>query len=184
MGNPRMMNQMMPRGNFPPMNRMGMGAPQMRAPRTQGGGGGGLLARILGKGGQNTGGNPLVAGRSVGAAAAGGTRTGGLMKALTNPNALNGFLTNSQKVLNGVQQIGPMVEQYGPLVRNIPAMWKLYKGFKDLPSEEESSKEEKSTKTKTKTIQTKEKSMKEHTEEEITISNETAKGASIPKLYV
>jgi hypothetical protein len=131
-GNPRMMPPRMPRGGgYPPMNRMGSG---MRPPRQQGGGGG-LLSKLLGKGGEQRGGNnPFsVPTRSATSTAGRAAGNGGLLKTLTDPNALNGFLTNTQKVLNSAQQITPMVQQYGPLVKNIPSLWKLYRGFKDLP---------------------------------------------------
>ena len=62
--------------------------------------------------------------------AAGG---GSLLKTLTNPSSINGFLANTQKVLNTAQQVGPMIQQYGPIVKNLPVMWKLYRGFKNAP---------------------------------------------------
>ena len=73
----------------------------------------------------------LNATRSLGAQQVAGG--GSLLKSLTNPATINGFLTNTQKVLNTAQQVGPMVNQYGPLVKNIPVMWKLYRGFKNAP---------------------------------------------------
>jgi hypothetical protein len=100
--------------------------------------GGGLLSKILGgkkQGNQVRGpGGAQTAGR----AASSGGGVGSLLQTLSNPNSLTGFLDNTQKVLNSVQSITPMIQQYGPLVKNIPMMWKLYKGFKDLPSEEQS----------------------------------------------
>ena len=49
------------------------------------------------------------------------------------------------KTLNGVQQMlrvvdtaAPIVKQYGPLVRNLPAMYRMMKAFKDLESTGES----------------------------------------------
>ena len=35
--------------------------------------------------------------------------------------------------MNTAQQVGPMINQYGPLVKNIPVMWKLYRGLKNAP---------------------------------------------------
>ena len=60
-------------------------------------------------------------------------RGGGLLKSLTNPGTINSFLTNTQKVLTTAQQVGPLVNQYGPIVKNLPMMWKLYRGLKDAP---------------------------------------------------
>ncbi|WP_075982327.1 VrrA/YqfQ family protein [Bacillus massilinigeriensis] len=113
------------RGN-PPW--MGMG----NVPRASKGGG--LLARILGRGNQARGmGVPGGFGRTVPG------NPGGLLKSISNPSSITGFLQNTQKVLSAAQQIGPMVQQYGPLVKNLPAMWRLYKGLKDAPSGEEES---------------------------------------------
>ena len=99
--------------------------------------GGGLLSKILGgkkQGNQRAG---LGGVQSGGRAAPSGGGVGSLLQTLSNPNSLSGFLNNTQQVLNSVQSITPMIQQYGPLVKNIPMMWKLYKGFKDLPTEEQ-----------------------------------------------
>ncbi len=64
------------------------------------------------------------------------------MKNIMNPGSLNGFLNNTQQVLRGAQQMGPMIQQvrqYGPLVKNLPAMWKLYRGLSAAESTEEES---------------------------------------------
>lgn len=93
--------------------------------------GGGLLSKLLGQvnqTGASQGFNPLSFGTQQ--AARGG---GGLLKTLTNPGTINSFLTNTQKVLSTAQQVGPLVNQYGPIVKNLPMMWKLYRGLKDAP---------------------------------------------------
>jgi hypothetical protein len=109
----------------PPMNHMmrGYGASPVRS--------GGLLSRLFGqvnRTGASQGFNPLSFGPQQ--AARGG---GGLLKSLTNPGTINSFLTNTQKVLSTAQQVGPLVNQYGPIVKNLPMMWKLYRGLKDAP---------------------------------------------------
>lgn len=161
----------------PPMGSMMRGAPQMRQ------GGGGLLAKLMG-GGQARG-AAGAAGTASRAAGTGGSAAGGILKALSNPTAINGFLSNTQKVLNTAQQVGPMVQQYGPLIKNIPAMWKLYRGLKNgddepAPVDEKPKKETTSVKTK-KTIKKESK--------EVDIDNSPTKqvqrnGQSMPKLYV
>ena len=101
-----------------------------RVHRPSTGRGGGLLSRLLGQvnqTGARQGFNPLSFGTQQAA------RGGGLLKSLTNPGTINSFLTNTQKVLNTAQQVGPLVNQYGPIVKNIPMMWKLYRGLKDAP---------------------------------------------------
>ncbi|WP_318508387.1 VrrA/YqfQ family protein [Bacillus sp. T3] len=69
---------------------------------------------------------------SPGTAAASG---GSFLKNLTNPTAISGFLNNTQQVLSAFQQITPLVSQYGPIIKNIPTMWKLYRGLKDATEE-------------------------------------------------
>ncbi len=81
------------------------------------------------------------------AAGAGGSMFG-------NSGGIMGFLNNTQQVLKTAQSIGPMVQQfqqYGSLVKNIPAMWKLYRGLKNSPdaSEEKAKSSSKSSKAKT-----------------------------------
>jgi hypothetical protein len=111
---------------------------QMTGPRMSRNGGnkgGGLLAKILGKGNQQ-GGAPGGIGSMTRAASSGG---GGILKTLTNPDALNGLLNNTQTVIKTAQQLGPVIQQYGPLVRNLPSLWKLYKGLKDVTNENDHS---------------------------------------------
>lgn len=114
------------------------------APRTAGQKSGGLLAKILNRGGSSQAAasqfNPLqgAAGFQRSAPAAGGS----FLKNIMNPGSLNGFLNNTQQVLRSAQQMGPMiqqVQQYGPLVKNLPAMWKLYRGLSAAESSEEES---------------------------------------------
>lgn len=107
----------------------------MMSRNNRGNKGGGLLAKILGKGNQQ-GGVPGAIGSMNRAASSGG---GGILKTLTNPDALNGLLNNTQTVIKTAQQLGPVIQQYGPLVRNLPSLWKLYKGLKDGTSDNESS---------------------------------------------
>jgi hypothetical protein len=110
-----------------------MAGPMMS--RNGGSKGGGLLAKILGRGKQQ-GGAPGGIGPMTRAASSGG---GGILKTLTNPDALNGLLNNTQTVIKTAQQLGPVIQQYGPLVRNLPSLWRLYKGLNDVTNENEHS---------------------------------------------
>ena len=134
-------------GGAPQMNRGGLppirgGTPQMAAagaaPMRQGGG---FLAKLLGKGGSQAsglaGGSLARASSAIPAAEA----SGGFLKTITNPAAINGFLTNTQKMLNTASQFGPMVQQYGPIVKNIPSMWKLYRGMSSKDSKDKDTNE-------------------------------------------
>lgn len=97
--------------------------------------GGGLLARIFRKKTPPMGGFPgMFPPGKVGTASAG---SGSFLKSITDPSAISGFLNNTQQILSAIQQFTPMVSQYGPLVKNLPAMWKLYRGLKDATSDSE-----------------------------------------------
>lgn len=75
--------------------------------------GGGLLARLFGRGAAQSAGSSLLGGGLPSAAAA----SGGMN--------FSSMLTNAQKVLGLTQQVMPMVHQYGPLIRNMPMIWKI-----------------------------------------------------------
>lgn len=87
----------------------------------------GLLSKLLGKSNQQ---NPsqasLFSSPSVKAAAG-----GDLLQALKDPSSLTTMLANTQKVLSAAEQIGTMVQQYGPLIKNLPEMWKIYRSMSD-----------------------------------------------------
>jgi hypothetical protein len=171
---------MTPMQGRPPMGPMMSGPPGMK----RGGGRGGLLSKILGKG------NAQPAAGMGGARAAGGSPAGGgILQAISNPSSINGFLTNTQKVLNTAQQIGPMVQQYGPLVRNLPAMWKLYRGLKDAPEADETVSEPKEESNQTKSEKKKPDSQSKKTKkapvsEKPAVKSSSAEGISKPKLYI
>lgn len=169
------MGPMQGRGQMGQMGSMMRGA----APARGGAQGGGLLSKLLG-GGQTRGMGAAAASRAVGSTGTGS----GLLQTLTNPGSINGFLTNTQKMLQTANQIGPMVQQYGPMVKNLPAMWKLYRGLKDLPDAEAAEdqpekKEKKKPSAPAKAVQVKEK--EQPFESTQTIRKEKA---SMPKLYI
>jgi hypothetical protein len=112
--------------------------PQIMGQMTRSGGnkGGGLLAKILGRGNQQPSGmSGILPSMSRSAPSTGGAS--GILKSLANPETLNGFLNNTQNVLKTAQQLGPVIQQYGPLIRNLPSLWKLYRGLKDAGSDTE-----------------------------------------------
>ncbi|NSL50306.1 hypothetical protein HR057_00830 [Bacillus sp. P2(2020)] len=49
---------------------------------------------------------------------------------------LPGMLNNIQKAIGIAQQIGPMVQQYGPFIKNMPAMLKMMKELNSIDSNE------------------------------------------------
>lgn len=175
--NPFGQSPMMPQGQMPRM----MG----RNPQTSQGGGG-LLSKILGKGtrSQPNGMAGLLTGG--GAPARGASSGGGILKSLANPSALNGFLTNTQKVLNTAQQFGPMIQQYGPLVRNLPSMWKLYRGLKDLPDADEQTAEQDTSEPAEKKQKPKKskKAGSSSPKQKTPIKKQSNNAASTPKLFI
>lgn len=123
--------------NYPSMQmrRIGQSRQMGQFGQSQSRGGGGLLAKLLGKNKPQMGARGGFLGaapNATRAVTAGGATSGGsLLQTLTNPQAISGFLNNTQQVLNAFQQITPLVSQYGPIVKNLPAMWRLYRGLKD-----------------------------------------------------
>lgn len=83
------------------------------------------------------------------------------------------------------------IQQVGPLVKNLPAMWKLYRGLKNAPDEDEQENRELSSKDK-KPAPAKEK--KSNRQAERNAASQAAeskndekrpeKGASVPKLFI
>lgn len=196
-----------PRGPFPgrmdprfmQQPRFTSTGPMMGRAQQMNRGGGGLLAKILGRGQQAGGLQGINAGGFSGiqsATRASGAGAGSFLKTLSNPSAINGFLNNTQHVLKTAQSIGPMIQQYGPLVRNLPAMWKIYRGFKDATSESEAA-ETSSEQPKEDEKEEKEKGEKESRPKNDTKNKKPKKnqkaaskpmnknnGESIPKLYI
>lgn len=165
-------------GNSPGNPFMGV-PPQMR----QRPGGGGLLSKLFG-GRLNRNPSQVPSGfRGFGPTAATQGGGGSLIKSLTNPGSINSFLTNTQKVLNTAQQVGPLVQQYGPIVKNLPSMWKLYRGLKDAPEFKKESKT--SNETENTSEVNKKSNIEVNTKEEHSSSSTNrAPSPSKPKLYV
>jgi hypothetical protein len=182
-GNVRMMGYQHQFNGGRPMMGQTMGRGQGRR------NGGGLLSKILGGKKQgNTFSGPRGMQTARGAVPNGTRGVGSILQTLSNPDSLSGFINNTQQVLKTAQSIGPMIQQYGPIVKNLPMMWKLYKGFKDLPTEENSEgddtpiteeqsvKVEEQPKRKPKT--------KRISENEPVVERKPHNGPSIPKLYI
>lgn len=46
---------------------------------------------------------------------------------------IDGYMETANRLMNTAQQYAPVVQQFAPMMRNLPAMWKLYKGFQSMP---------------------------------------------------
>jgi len=157
------------------MNPMMMG--NSRQPHQRGGG---ILSKLLGRANQTGAGqsfNPYSFGIQQGAASRG---SGSLIKTLTNPSSINSFLVNTQKVLNTAQQVGPLVQQYGPIVKNLPVMWKLYRGLKNAPEFSENTESNSTTNEE----QDNQNSIPINNTETQEIDSPTGPSPSKPKLYI
>lgn len=51
---------------------------------------------------------------------------------------LTGFLANAQSIFNQAQQFTPYFQQAAPMLKNLPALWRLYRSFKGNSSDESS----------------------------------------------
>ncbi len=168
-----------------------------------GSGSGGLLSRINGQPGQ---GNPgrsggllskLFRGGARGANAVtgfeGAARGGGLLQTASQPGGIMNILNQTQSVIQAVSQIQPVIEQYGPLVRNLPAMWKLYRSLKSDnddsndqdTNDQNTAKAEESEESKQKQIkQKKQKNTSIKKAKKKTSSSKGSNKGHRPKLYV
>ncbi|WP_240951787.1 YqfQ family protein [Bacillus sp. RO2] len=169
-----------------------------------GGGGGGLLAKLFGRTGARSIGNMGGLGQLANTGAGGGLgqlANAGTLQQLINPNNLTGMLGNVQKALKMAEGVMPMVQQYGPLVRNMPAMLKLYNELKnvdddgdtDNESTEEAKTEEVESESESTPKSNKKKKVKKAKKEPTSISTSTPTepeekekpaGGSAPKLYI
>ena len=46
---------------------------------------------------------------------------------------LEGFLAGANSLFNNAQKFTPYIQQAAPMFKNLPALWRLYRGFKDTP---------------------------------------------------
>ncbi|TDL35476.1 hypothetical protein E2R51_02055 [Jeotgalibacillus sp. S-D1] len=67
-----------------------------------------------------------------------GTGASGVAGALSMEN-IQRWVGGTQQMIQTAQQALPMIQQYGPLVRNFPAMWKLYRSLKSDDTEKDDS---------------------------------------------
>lgn len=111
----------------------------------------GLLSRILGKSKQNAAPPNLFAPASASNQGSARSSGGGILENLTKPDSINNMLNNTQKVLQAAEQFTPMVQQYGPVIKNLPSMWKVFRSISSS-EETESKKNEDQPKNHTATV--------------------------------
>ena len=104
------------------------------------------------------------------------------LQSLANPANLSGMMGNVQKALKMAESVGPMVQQYGPLVKNIPSMWKIYK---ELNSDDDNDNDENKAEKSTGPTKTKERELPKEKEKSVEKTKPNSKPKdSVPKLYV
>jgi hypothetical protein len=59
---------------------------------------------------------------------------GGFSQGPPGGNRTMSYLQTADKFLSTAQQLTPMVRQYAPMLQNVPALWKLYRGFQSAPN--------------------------------------------------
>ncbi|MCM3114854.1 YqfQ family protein [Neobacillus sp. MER 74] len=172
-------------GGFNPMMGQMMGRPNQMNTR-----GGGILSKLFGRSNQAGG---FMGMQSAGKAASGG---GGLLQSLSSPGGLTSMLNNTQQVLKTAQSLGPMVQQYGPMIKNLPAMWKIYKGFKNATKDTDAASDKNSQQTEAASEESSshdvsenkstQKKVKRKNHQQPVSSRKTSsqKGSSIPKMYI
>ena len=110
---------------------------------------------------------------------------GGILDTLKNPEGLNTMLNNTQRVLQAAEQFTPMIQQYGPIVKNLPSIWKLIRAFNSSDTSSDTKKEETEPKTKTKTTAKKHQDFTEpEIEKQATRHTKKERSESVPKLYI
>lgn len=100
------------------------------------------------------------------------------LKSLANPENLSSILGNVQKTLKMAESVVPMVQQYGPLVKNLPAMWKLYSELKNSGGSETEEKETETIDISTEATDSKSKDIADRP------PVKSKPRTSVPKLYV
>ena len=131
----------------------------------------------------------------------GGGGIPGLLQRFLQPSATQGatgggvtqFLGNMQQVLQMAQSATPIVQQYGPMVKNLPMMLKMLKAFNEIDDDSDSDESNQN-----KEVEVKD-NMEKETKKKISVkkeslnkiegsslkSNQTKKqGISTPKLFI
>lgn len=91
-------------------------------------------------------------------------------------SGFSGVLENIQKVLKLVETTTPLIQEYGPMIKNLPAMYRMVKALKEVDISDEPNQKEKTQQ------QTEEGNENVKESEQKETKNRT--GLSTPKLYI
>lgn len=98
-------------------------------------------------------------------------------------SGFSGILNNIQQVLRVVETTTPIIKEYGPMLKNLPAMYRMVKAFKNIDDPEEQKGEEKKEAEGTGEEKGNEKE-KDIATEKVEKKVEKRTGLSTPKLYI
>lgn len=56
-----------------------------------------------------------------------GSSTGFLSRMLGGDTSITGIIGNMQRAVQTAQQVTPMIQQYGPIVKNLPSLYRIFK---------------------------------------------------------
>lgn len=99
-------------------------------------------------------------------------------------NGVSKTLGNVQQVLNVVQSTTPFIQQYGPMVKNIPSMYRMIKAFKDVDNSDKPDADKKEKETQwinQKSSGTKDENAKQDV---LPKQRTNSDGQSTPKLFI
>ncbi len=61
----------------------------------------------------------------------------GIPGAAATPFRLDQFMNQAGQLVQSAQKYAPMIQQAQPMLKNLPALWRLYKGFQSTPAPEQ-----------------------------------------------
>ncbi len=104
-------------------------------------------------------------------------------------DGFSGILDNVQQVLKIVDTTTPLIKEYGPMIKNLPAMYRMVKAFKEVDSmDDETEKDIDVSKDKDSVVHENEKDSIEQSEnvpkETVGETSRKSNGVSTPKLYI
>ncbi|AIF45453.1 VrrA/YqfQ family protein [Virgibacillus sp. SK37] len=97
---------------------------------------------------------------------------------LTTSGGITSKLDHVQNILKMVQTTTPLIQEYGPMVKNLPAMYRMMKAFKDMENIEETTDNEGGEEDEISL-----ESIQAESDEQIILKKDT-QGISQPKLYI
>lgn len=100
-------------------------------------------------------------------------------------SGFSGILNNVQQVLQVVETTTPFIKEYGPMVKNLPAMYRMVKAFKEVDNEPSENQGEEKPNEEEENVTTRASEGKGEEEGKEEQYHKVARsGQSTPKLYI